>query len=479
MRTTAQADITADPKSDAALADAIWAELTVAPTPAPETTDRLAALKGLVGEGNPVYRRLLGWKLLCDGKLPEAQALLDPLSSKDPLAMLGMIRIWAAENKMGDVKSHLQELLNAQPTDFLALLVKLEADRNKIVLDAPPLAQAMRDAAAKYPQSLLLAHRNPRDLIALIPRLPKRRFSLGEPIILTVTASNQTDRPLAVGPTAPVSTQLAVGGRLRGIDSQDLGTFAFASEPSTYRIERRGTVTQTIRVDQGLLRDYLYSNPTHLFSVGLALVTAPHEVAGQFPPGLGGQRVVAGDFERDGLPITSAEQLLAMVRDMPHSPVDRQMLLGAMLESIVYNLPENGGATGTAPAPGTVSMGDMRKQIIESLLQQFKGGLPVVQAWLLRQAPARPAAGDHQCADRPAGEWRSDGAHGRVQPRVDHDAGGCDQAGGADGRPEDSGAPGYRPAGWRWAELLAQEAALPPPPPATAPAAEPAGPSAN
>ncbi|MEI8196655.1 MAG: hypothetical protein WCI73_12155, partial [Phycisphaerae bacterium] len=207
---------------------------------------------------------------------------------------------------------------------------------------------------------------------------------------------------------------------LQGTNPAPLGIFAVENNPRIYRLERKATMTMPIRVDQGLVRDLLYVNPSRLFSVALLVLTNPRSEGTGVVPGLGGLRVSGGQFDRNGFPLGGADGLMKLCGDLSDMPVEKQMVIAAVLQAIVYNIPEDRGpagntppATTTAPATDTAattttapasqpaktvvptaeaghtSLATARQQIILTLAQQLTSGEPLVQAWMLRYAPLK------------------------------------------------------------------------------------------
>lgn len=407
------ADVEADAKSatpnPASLENAIWVELFYAGKPADSTDAWIEKLKGSLGQGNDAYLRLVGWKLLRDGKFDEAKRILEPLAAKDSFAQFGMVRVYEATKKDQLAKDTLQDLWNSFPSGMLGFHVAAEARKLELPLKDTALTADLKAIANRYPTLWETAHRQPRDLVLLTPTLAKTRYNFGEPIMLNVTMTNTTDRPLSVGPMGAVSTSMAIEGTVRGIDRIDMGVFAIENSPRMYRLEHRAATQVPIRLDQRTLRDMLYGDPTRLFDFGLALVTAPRGSNRGAVAGLGGQHVAAGQFERNGFAMSNAHELASMIKDFSHMPVERQMLGAAVLQAMVYNIPEDRGPNGapapttgpsastSAPAPAApvasgnadISLAQIRKDAIELLTTQLKQGNPLVQAWMIRYAPPK------------------------------------------------------------------------------------------
>jgi tetratricopeptide (TPR) repeat protein len=430
MRKRAAAAVAADPKSVGALAEALWVEYCFAPAPADDAQARLDKLKELAGATDPLYQRMVGWSLLAQKKYEEARTALAPLAAKDPLAGLGLARLAAAQKDTPGAQAALTNAWALNPSGIAAALLSAEARKQSVTLADTALAKAVGEVAKKYPESMLGIHRQPRDLLLLQPKRLKSNYAVGEPIFLDVDMVNATDHALYAGPGGAVSSSIALGGNVQGVDPTPLGVFAVDNSPRIFRLDSRATLTMRLPVDQGLLRDLLYINPSRLFSIGLMIITSPRAEGGGVVPGLGGQRVSARGFNRDGFPLGGADGIAKICSDLRSMPLEKQMVYSAVLQAIVYNIPEDTStgdagvpaaatapadtapateaATASAPAsapaavapprrapagrtrkPSLVSLAEARRETIEALVNQLKAGDPLVQAWMLRYAPPK------------------------------------------------------------------------------------------
>lgn len=421
MRQRGAAFCKANPKDANLLAETIWVEMYFAPKPADDVPEKLAQLLKLTSPTDGNYQRMLGWYLLRQHKYDEAKAVLAPLMAKDPLAALGMARLAEVQKDAAAVKDALIQGWHTYPLGLTAALLCVEARQEGVILPETPVSKAVAEVAKTYPESLLGVHRQPRDLLLVQTKGLKSSYNVSEPIVLNVNILNATDHALYAGPGGAVPSSIALGGSLQGTSPAPLGIFAVENNPRIYRLERSATMTVPIRVDQGLVRDLLYVNPSRLFSIALLVLTNPRPEGNGIVPGLGGIRVTGGQFNRNGFPLGGTDGLLKLCTELRDMPVEKQMIISAVLQAIVYNIPEDRGpaasetpaapATTTAPAtenaatvpasqpakaappvavaPERASLAAARQQIILTLVQQLTSGEPLVQAWMLRYAPLK------------------------------------------------------------------------------------------
>lgn len=392
MKKRSAAGLAQDPKNIGSLGESLFIDYYFAPTPSEDSRVRLENLKSVTSVTDPVYLRLLGWQLVQQGKLAEAKALLEPLGGKDAFAALGLARIAELEKNPTQLAAALKQGWEVHPSGLSAVLISLEARKNNITLPVTAKQKAVEDVAQTYPERMLGMHRQPRDLLLLQVKGLKPTYQVGDPVKVNVNVLNTSDRAIYAGPGGAAGLSVGLGGTVMGVNATPLGIFAIDNFPRVYRLERKSSVPLPMRVDQGLLRDIMYVNLTRRFSVSLMMVTNPRSDANGVMPGLGGQKIMAGQFDRNGLGIGGREVMVKSCEDLSKMPVDKQMMLSSMFLGIVYNIPEDSGednpATGPASQPAAKhSMASTRQLVIDTLVNQVLNGPPLVQAWMLRYAP--------------------------------------------------------------------------------------------
>ena len=331
IRKKLQGSIAADPKSPAVLAEAAWVELSTSSELSPETIQRISDYAALVPADDPTLARLQAWKLLRENKLPEAQAAFEKIAPADPLAQLGLARLFLLQNKQTDAAKCLQELWSAPPSGLLALQVAQTAYLAHVPLADPKAVRQLIQILAALPSSATVAQRNVRDIELVSATLSQRTYQQGEPILLNLRITNTAGHSAPVGPDGLIKTSLALTAATTGIGAQDIGVFAIEDIQRTYRLGRGDSLQATIRVDQGSLADRFQITPLATFNISLTMLTVPRINGKQINTGLGGQTLSIGDFDRTGAGITSTDAVTAMIHATPSMTLDKQMMQANML----------------------------------------------------------------------------------------------------------------------------------------------------
>jgi len=388
VRKQLAAMLKANPDDASTIAAVLYTKLAHLPDLAADTADGVEAYAARKDADSEVAARLRGWLALRQGDLAGAKARLAPLAARDVQSALGLAQVALAEKDTAGLRKILEELHADHPTGLTALHVNALARAGGIKLPETSLSKELTTIVKMLPQTYYAAHRQPRDLqlISIAPQ--KRRVDFGEPLILEIRATNGWDSPLPVGPNAPFKTQLALAGVLRGSGGQPLGAFGIDARHRVYRIERRQSFSYTVRIDQGLLADLLWSNPLRTMPLSISAIVDPQIVATrdgrafQVQPGVGGQTLIAGDVERTGAPL---RDLLGFVRDfqaLERQPRATQLTKTAVALVLCASLPPDGGK-----APNAREIANARNDLIVALINRIKSDDPVLVAFALRMAP--------------------------------------------------------------------------------------------
>ena len=380
-----------------ALVEAVWFDLLASPEVLPQTAERLAALRTALGETDPLYLRLVGWQELRAGQYDQAKTTLTPLAQNDPFAILGLLRVARMQDDSKTGRELVAKLWDVNPVGIAALVVQGEAGRLNMAQPQTPLGAQLQAMLKDIPPSMMTAHRKPADMLLINPELPKLTYEFGEPVVMTVKFINSTDHAVSVGADGAINTNVVLGGTLRGLGAQDMGVFAAENNPRVFRVERRGMVTETVRVDQGALREIMVYNPTRMISVALNITSVPQPTQnGGWAPGLSGQKVQAGQFNRKPIKMQTPADIMDMIHTLVSKPVNERMLVAGALQCTVNMLNEDQTAiagTGAATQEGGISQAQIRAELIKALADQIKSGDPMVQTWLVRWAPPQLPSG--------------------------------------------------------------------------------------
>ncbi len=224
--------------------------------------------------------------------------------------------------------------------------------------------------------------------------MPQRHYKFGDPITLNLKITNTTDYPFAVGSNGAIKVGMAIAGTLRGLASQDMGPFAFDNAPHVFRLERHASLVQQIRVDCGLLRDALLSNPVQMMDVDLMILNEPRVSPNNISAGLGGQMLRGASFEREGFANGSVEGLNKLVTDLPTLPLEQRVLDSGALAVLMTRIKDEAAPDITSDSSGSdisgvKTMAELKQSMVDALIAEVKNSDLLEQAWLLRMTPLR------------------------------------------------------------------------------------------
>jgi predicted Zn-dependent protease len=387
------ASIAADPDSVDALTDALWVELTAIPkpTPPPETASWMKTLQGKVDADDPVLARLQGWQALRDGRLEEASKILTAAAPADPLAQLGLARVLIAQGKIAQAARQLQDLWWSHPTGLFALQIAQTARGTRgITLTDTLSTKELLTVLAQLPSTALLAHRSPVDLQLVTASFPQREYGLDEPIVLNIRIANTTAHAAPVGPDGLIKTTIGLAGKSYGIDGKNLGVYAIEDLQRVYRLEPRSVIEASVRADQGAVDEFLSANPRQIFTVGIDVITAPRGAMASAVPGLGGQDVPVGDFQRTGHPIGSVDDIQKLVADVGTATgraqaVDAELLCFAT--DMLSDETARRGARVDEAADEAKARTDLRASVNKALAPLLQSPSAAMRAWMVMNLP--------------------------------------------------------------------------------------------
>jgi tetratricopeptide (TPR) repeat protein len=361
-------------------ADDIWLDLFYNPTLPSDMDYRISQLGTKTKISDPIlYQRLEGWLLLRQGHLDAASEQFSAAGS-DPYSLLGLARIATINHDKDTAGKILQQLWDAHPGTIMALDTAQEARVLGLTLTQTPDEQASSAAAAAYPAQLLNAADDSSSVVLVTAQLENQFCALGDPIYIDVQYVNTSPYSLAVGPGTGITTDVALAASSNGLSNTDLGAYAVDSDPQVLRLDPNSNMTIQYRVDQGILRELLFNNPTSFFSGQLQIITNPLMTGTQLTAGLGGQEINAEFFNVQGYCSNDPSVLQQTIKSLPTLPTNNQMLAIGSLASVLPGLTSLDSAT---PDQQTL-MNDIAQAIV-SLTSNSSMSLP--QAWLVRHAP--------------------------------------------------------------------------------------------
>ena len=300
----------------AALADAAGIAWTVLGGNAPEAAAWTDEYATLVAADDPTLARLRGWQLYRQGKLENAAAALEKIAATDPLAQVGLARIYIEQKNTAKAADLLQDVWGTHPSALLALQVVRTARMAGIKLTEGNWTQQMRTAAGALTPAVMTMHGNMADSVLMTANYKKNAVAYGDPVTLSVRMNNTTERVLPVGDNGVMKTSVGLAAVGPGADAA-LGLYAVEDLQRVYRILPHQYVDATMRVDQAELADVLVNSPSKPQRVTVWAVSAPRVISGMaFSNGVGGQGIAVGDFLVTGFSWATPTDVEAFLKDM-------------------------------------------------------------------------------------------------------------------------------------------------------------------
>ncbi len=364
-------------------ADLLWLKVLYAPKLPSDINAQVAGLEKLLGRESPVYLRIHGWQLMRELYAGAAMAKFKAAGT-DPYAQLGHARLLSQSGHLRQAGKLLDKLWVTAPTTLIALQTYTEARQLGIKLQMPAGAATISKLAREYPKGMLHVMAHPERVILESIHFLHRTSRSGEPMYARVDYYNASPSTLAVGPTAAITTNVAMVARLEGLTDQNLGTYAVDSNPQIFSLDSNATLEVRYRLDQGMLRAILQQHPLSMLGGRIDFITNPIIDHNEVFPGLGGQVLSAGYFTVDGLPSDMPSDLTVLANKFSSlSPAHRMLAASVLVNHLAAVIKTaHSGAAGHREAAQIASV------IKRTLLQVINDADEVdTQAWLLRIAP--------------------------------------------------------------------------------------------
>jgi tetratricopeptide (TPR) repeat protein len=221
--------------------------------------DAETVLKELVLEQalDPVTRaRMEGWLQFRKGQYAEARATLEPLTSADPLAELGLAvmaeRTGDPEAAVERYASLSRRISGTMAGAYSAIRYRLLTGRTVPRTDT---ARRLDELAAGVPSWVEGMLAEPDRYQLLIVRPEKTMYEVLEPMTLRITLRNIGPAPMAVGPRHPINSRLLLGPRLK-VGAEDLPTGQMLEVVNLYRrlrLQPQRSIDLTVDADAGQL----------------------------------------------------------------------------------------------------------------------------------------------------------------------------------------------------------------------------------
>ena len=283
------------------LAEMAWVQIYFLESPA-NAKPAISALRQLLPENNASIARLEGWSFLVKGENDQARVKLSAVKDKDVLAALGVARLMNSESS----KVEGDQLLSQNPVGMVALLI-VDALKDRKVVLAPiaTVANPILEALNKFPAGWLAILDQPQNFYILKAEPLKLAHAFGEPILVRVSIQNISEYPITLGVDGILHQDLWFDAEFRGVMQKSIPGAAYDRMGHEVVIKPRSTVSQVIRVDQGLVAQAMNGSPFAALQLILKVRTNPSTSS---PTGVApaGQVVQASKFvERNGFALSA------------------------------------------------------------------------------------------------------------------------------------------------------------------------------
>lgn len=204
--------------------------------------------------------RLDGWRLLREGKLAEAKAMLSQIADQDPFAAMGLLRIVrqdpASRRQADELAIRLFETYRSGPA---GAMVRSEVGELSAKPQPQPVVDAIHDSLDHFPQEILRLAEAPQQFISM--RLTPRQVGhdFGEPILMSVELRNVKSTPINLGPSGLIQ-DLWIDAQLRGLMDQWVPGVMYEKVDGPLILAPGKVVKLDVRLDRGPLLDALNHN---------------------------------------------------------------------------------------------------------------------------------------------------------------------------------------------------------------------------
>ena len=369
----------------AALSDVAWLMIYYQHDPAGAQA-AINVLKALEPPDSPVLGRLEGWNYLILGKNDEARVKLSAVAARDPLAHLGVIELMKKDPaQQAAAKIEAKKLMEASASGVIGVIIRQRLADLGVKTDLSPIAEALRDAADRYPQQLTRLALVPQEFYAARASADLVEHEFSQPIMLTFTLRNQSDQPLTVG-EGGMLRDVSFDVQLRGGMQQFLSGAGYLKLTGPLILQPRSSYSQSVRLDDDILADLLNAMPAPTLQMSAsAIVNAISTEAGTAPGAFGYRAPVDRLIVRTGLPLMTQEQVQAALATLENGDTIKCLRVVDSAASHLSMALEGRSGSEVVPA-----LNDAWKLLLD---KGTRVASPHVNAWALFRK-ATVAAGD-------------------------------------------------------------------------------------
>ncbi len=236
----------------------------------------IARLKAVVPDDSPTLARLQGWNYLIQGKRDEAKVKLSAIAAQDPLAELGLVRLTAMNPDDKQTAASMgRKLIADYPSGLIAaLLWDGLQDLNPKIIPGNQ-ADALKEELDRFPKDWLKITDTPQGFYSLRAEPLAVARSYSEPLLARLTIQNLTDSDLTLGPDGIIKQDLWFNAQIKGIVEQTFGGTAYDRIAGPLVLKGRQHTSQIVRLDQGVLQQFITSEPRVALEVYGSVLTNP------------------------------------------------------------------------------------------------------------------------------------------------------------------------------------------------------------
>ncbi len=219
--------------------------------------------------------RMEGWLFyLQGGKVGEATVKLSAAAERDPLAALGLVRIYAMDDKP-KARFEAAKLLARHPAGFIGGMIYHDVRDLNVKVIPNEKAPPMQEALAKFPRDWMRVVDAPQQFYLIRGEPLKVSAPYGEPLWIRLTIQNISDHDLTIGDDALIKPGLWFDAQLTGLATRQMSGVAFERITERVVLRPKETISKTVRIDQGALAQLLNQNPIPPIAMSVSVRTNP------------------------------------------------------------------------------------------------------------------------------------------------------------------------------------------------------------
>jgi len=264
----------ASPKrSPAQTVELAWYELRYRGRP--ESALKLAR-KAVAGDASDTFARMvLAAAELAAGHAGPARAVLTELAPRRPYAAVVLARYYYAHGQPQAARTVLLKGAGDVRTGPAWRELRSLAKEKGVALPPLPRAAAMARVARQLPPEVLEMGRRPERFLRVSLSAPRAVVQVGEPVVVTVTLENVSQRRLPLGPDGLLAPVVALGLSIGGDLQADLPELTPVVLPAPKYLPVGGKVSRSVRVDVGRAEVLLEANPLGELELTVGAVVDP------------------------------------------------------------------------------------------------------------------------------------------------------------------------------------------------------------